>query len=527
MQPEAPEESPATAQAPVSTGSRVVRNSLWNTLNFAITLPIGLYLTPFVFGSLGDADYGVWAMIGTFTSLTSLANLGISTALTHFVAAHHARGETDIIDRKVNTAFVVYCIVAALVSAVLMPLMPWLARTFFQVPPARIPQIVLYLRASTLAFFAVLVFTGHFSIFQGLQRFDLLNINAIAWSLVSLGGTVWLLGAGYGLEGLVWFSAAQMLVSIAICWLLMKSILPAVGLRPWRFCAADAAEILRYSVHVFLGSLSGLMMAQLDRLLIGYFLEIRYAGYYQVPSDLVTKARAIPSNLIGPLMAAASHLAAKEETEKVRQLYLRGLRYALILGLPGFLWLVQFAAPFVTAWIGPGKAEMVMTLQVLALAHLANVLTGPGTQVLAGLGAPQYGMWVGMGALALNLIVTVATVRELGYLAVVLGVAAGYGLAALCFFPVAHRRLSVTSLEVLSSAVWLPAAAGALASCVMYVAGASAWATSFAKVLLTIPAYSAAYGASLLLLGFPGEQDRQLVERHLPAWVGRLPGVRR
>ncbi len=250
MQPEAPEESPAAPTAPVSTGSRVVRNSLWNTLNFAITLPIGLYLTPFVFGSLGDADYGVWAMIGTFTSLTSLANLGISTALTHFVAAHHARGETDIIDRKVNTAFVVYCAVAALVSVVLMPLMPWLARTFFQVPPARIPEIVLYLRASTLAFFAVLVFTGHFSIFQGLQRFDLLNINAIAWSLVSLGGTVWLLRAGYGLEGLVWFSAAQMLVSIAICWLLMKSILAPPGMRSELFGLIDASAAMRQPFSV-------------------------------------------------------------------------------------------------------------------------------------------------------------------------------------------------------------------------------------------------------------------------------------
>ncbi len=519
--------SPLGPTDPRGTGAKVVRNTLWNTFNFLVTLPIGLYLTPFVINALGDDDYGVWALIGTFISVSALADLGITTALNHFVAKHNARREPEIIDRMVNTAFVVYIAVCTPLLLVLLSVTEPMVKVFFQVPPERIPEISLFVQASLGIFFLRLVMTGYFSAVAGLQRFDVLNATAILFSFISLFGTVWVLSAGHGLTGLVGFNIAQMLLGIVVSWIQVKWFLPYVGFRPWLFNRSDAREILGYSFHIFLGNVSGLIFSQMDKLIIGGFLQVRFVGYYHVATDIVGKARMVPQNLVGPILTAASELHAGGQDGAIRKLYLRSQRYVVLAGLPGFTWLILFARPFVDSWIGPGRDAMILTFQLLSGATAIHMMAVPGAQILAGLKMPQYWNYLGMASVAVNLVFSLGLIHWLGYLAVVLGSGIGLILTAVLFLPRVHAKLGL-DLRTVWRECWVqPALAGALTVAVTVLMGLPGMCDSLVKVLLMVPGYSLIYGLALLLAGFPQEVDRALLERHLPGWLAAWIPVRR
>ncbi|MGE5707044.1 MAG: hypothetical protein ACM3YO_01825, partial [Bacteroidota bacterium] len=96
-------------------GTKIARHSIANVLRYAFSLPIALLLPPYMLARMGGTDYGVWALLGVFASLTSLADLGMGTALSKYVAQYQASGETDRLSILFSTAFLCYWAIGGLV----------------------------------------------------------------------------------------------------------------------------------------------------------------------------------------------------------------------------------------------------------------------------------------------------------------------------------------------------------------------------------------------------------------------------
>ncbi len=144
--------------------------------------------------------------------------------------------------------------------------------------------------------------------------------------------------------------------------------------------------------------------------------------------------------------------------------------------------------------------------------------------MLAGLGHPQYAMFLGLAGLVINLNGTLATARSLASLSIVLGAGLGTALPALCFMPAQHRLLQIGNLEVLRRCLWQPLAAGASTAMLTYLTGFDDWCGTLPRVLASVPLFAAVYGVSLLLLGVPCLEDRDLVERYAPRRIATLLG---
>ena len=75
------------------TPHKIVRNTLMNSVSFAVLFISNLFLLPFIVHSLGKEYYGgIWVIIGTLTAYLGLLDLGTGTAFVKFISEYYTKG---------------------------------------------------------------------------------------------------------------------------------------------------------------------------------------------------------------------------------------------------------------------------------------------------------------------------------------------------------------------------------------------------------------------------------------------------
>src|SRR5690606_20560088 len=181
---------------------RLLRNVSSNYLRAGVDGLIIVVLTPFVVRTLGIELYAVWVIVQTLGYYLGFLDLGVADAQVQRHAVLQSQNRTDEIGRLHGTVlcFFVAAGVAAFLIAVVLAALPTAA--LFDVP-AEAEQP--YLAALVLAGAAMLLsFTSSAfdGIFEGYQRYDLMNAVDIVVSVAEAVAVCLVLAAGAGLVGL-------------------------------------------------------------------------------------------------------------------------------------------------------------------------------------------------------------------------------------------------------------------------------------------------------------------------------------
>jgi len=86
------------------TSTRLLLNTAANLTSAVVGAVTGLILTPVMIHYLGRNVFGVWSLAGPVTLYAPLILLGVSGAITRFVAAYMAQDDHDSMNATVNTA---------------------------------------------------------------------------------------------------------------------------------------------------------------------------------------------------------------------------------------------------------------------------------------------------------------------------------------------------------------------------------------------------------------------------------------
>ena len=303
------------AEKPIS--EKLIRNSTFNLIGFVLTTPIQFIIIPYIISRVGIDGYGIWALVISFMGYIGLSDLGISPALTKFIAEYHAHNDQAVVNKLVNTAFVIYVFVGVIISIIFVLLAEWLIILFFKPSPDMIAVIRFIFIGYFLLFIINLVFTAYTSIITGLQRYDISNIINIVVAFISMGGIFLFLGIGLGLKGLIINAFIFTIINIALTLWKSKKIFPPLKFNPFLFDTKLVKTILNYSSKMYISQIATQIYFHIDKLFISYFFNVSYVAYYQIASNLSQKFRAIPALIISPIFPAVSELQAKNDTEKI------------------------------------------------------------------------------------------------------------------------------------------------------------------------------------------------------------------
>ena len=66
--------------------SQIKKGAALNYTSIILTNIVGLLLTPFIIRKLGDAEFGLYSLIGAFVGYIAILDLGLGNTVVRFVA---------------------------------------------------------------------------------------------------------------------------------------------------------------------------------------------------------------------------------------------------------------------------------------------------------------------------------------------------------------------------------------------------------------------------------------------------------
>jgi len=527
-----------------------VRNAAANGLTRVVSLGLGFLLTPVILHAIGAEAFGLWVLVGSIVAYGSLLNLGIGGALTKYIAQHRARNEGAAARATIVAALRLYMLMGLLVAAIGVALAPLLPR-LIAVPPEL--ELVAQL---TTALMAVGLGTGIAcstapAVLRGLQRYDAAGAIAIVTSLLAAASTLLALALGWGLVGIVALGVPMPIVSQLLAAVAVRRIAPelspAVGLVPvppiGRPSELDAGtgptedpaaavpsgltrRILGFSWPLLLLDVAGMLQSKTDEIVVGVMLSLGAVTPYSLGRRLSAIPRTLAEQFAILLLPLASELDALDDRERLRRLYLGGVRLSLAIAMPLTGCLALLAVPILNAWVGPGFEGSAPIVVILVVATAVDLSMWPAGFVLQGIDRHHWLAPISLASGLANLALSLALVRPFGIVGVAVGTLIPTTIEAVVLLtPFTLRTLGIGPLRFLAES--LAPALLPLVPMLVLVAGISVIVapTSVHAIVALVTLAHAIYAVGYLATG-PAAPERRLaleLARAVP-WLRR--GVR-
>lgn len=368
------------------------------------------------------------------------------------MAEYKAKNDHQQLNRLINTAFVVYILISAVFCTAIVLVLPLIISTVLSIPPEFAKKST-YVFTVAIGLFFVNMTMGVFgSLIIGFQRMGCSNLISFISTIIMACGTFIALSRGYGLEGLIHNNVLITIFVVISNSFVAWRLFPQMRLNPFKYFSRETLKLIfGFSWKVQLSSISNLLVYQVDRVLLSHYLGLGAVSNYEVANRIATQARVFIASVFTPMVPAASSLQATDESDKVRGLYNRSMKYMAVAAIPFSCLVIALAHPFVRTWLGEGYTKSAYTMQFLMFAYMVNLLPGPGSFILHGINKPHIPMLNSIGAGITNLVLCFVLVQQFGYYGVIIGILTTIVIFSLTFIFMVHREIHGLSWSLYSN----------------------------------------------------------------------------
>ena len=356
------------------------RNLLANYGGQIVASALALLLAPLFVAELGLEAWGLVGILALLSAWFNLVDVGLTPAITREVA--RAQPGTESAQRAgelVRCVELVYGVLALLIAVLLLAVADGLVTQWLRVTTLAMREASLSVALMGLIIALRLYENIYRAILGGLQELTTLNAWSTGFALLRWGGgLLYVLVSGTGVVGLFAWHAVVAAVSL--------SCFAVVGRRRLRrLCPAarlDFAALLRvrrFATGIALSSILGLLLTQIDKLLLSRLLPLADFGLYMLAVTLADALALLAAPLYGVLVPRFAELlqdASATNEAALGELYLRVSQCLAALLMPCAFLLVLHGHGVVLAWSGsPALAlQVAPLLALLALGRMLNAL---------------------------------------------------------------------------------------------------------------------------------------------------------
>src|SRR5215469_1376709 len=327
----------------------LARNAIWNLVGYAAPLIVAVLVIPLLIKQLGTTRYGVlsiaWGVVGYF----GVFDMGLSNALTKFVAERVGKVPQEQINAIIHTGFVLLLCSSLSAGIILAIISRPLSYTWLNVPQPLREQTCTVFRLFAVA----LPFVVSLACFRGTLgaygRFDLINKVQIATGVLS-----------FGLPALVALFSRDLpriVTAITLCrvggWLvylrLCMRVVPGLDFR-WRARRMWVRPLTTFGGWMSVCNITDPLFLYSDRLILGALMSVGMVAYYATPFDTIIRLWIIPDALNSAAFPAYAG-GLKDDRDRVLMLLERVAHYIFPLILPLVLLVVSFSREILTVWI--------------------------------------------------------------------------------------------------------------------------------------------------------------------------------
>lgn len=386
-----------------------------------LQMGLGLVSVPIFVSSLGADGYGLIILAGTLLGYFSVFDLGMSNAITKFVAQYEAAGDRDEVDRVIATSLAVFAVIGVALAVAVLIVIRLGVLNVFEIPQTlRAEAVLIFTLTALLSVFAWprLALQGTL---RGLQEFVPLNIVTGVGRVVAVTLAIALALAEFPLFTVYLVMQIDIFVSLAVLPILVRRRLSGWVPRLVHVRCSTLFSIWSFSAWLMLSKIAILLEYQLDTLIIGVMLPLGTITVYAVltyPFRLVQQFSGLAAAAAMPAVSSAAS-ASKETAVELFRIKGARLHNAFLAVTTGTLLITM--EPFLRLWMGPAWLDQIWIAYLAAgfqFIWQSNAFIG---QVYTGLGLAKKPGIVAIITGVTNLVLSLALVKVLGVAGVILG----------------------------------------------------------------------------------------------------------
>jgi O-antigen/teichoic acid export membrane protein len=424
----------------ISWKSQISKNALWGIARVLILLPLGFFIPPYIIKNIGMDQFGIWALVGAFTSYLGVVDMGLGYSLTVFVAKNREKNGDLSANDFIGTSITVYTLLGLFLLFLIWIFRNKIAHTFFNVSAGQQAMVAPLLMITCSIFVFNLIFSAFNSVVNGCQRMDLTNKISILFGLLNAVTVIMALKYGFGLLGLVIATSIASIISAGLSIYLAHRVYPKLNIGFGNFKVAAFKNMFALGFYIQSAIIAGLIMNQTNKAIMGYFLPIAAVGLFELASRVSDSLRQVPLAILAPIMSAAPELHSQGDSKGIEKMYGRSMKYLNALCLPMYVFLFIFAQKFVTVWVGPDHNQVALALRYLLVANYGNVLTGGQYYILNGIGKAHYGLHTALIAIPISLAGGIVFTKHWGFEGMLVAITAAYLIPVFYYMWIFYRE---------------------------------------------------------------------------------------
>ncbi|MBI5797817.1 flippase [Candidatus Woesearchaeota archaeon] len=319
-----------------------------------------------ILSRLGEQAYGEISLgMALFGLLSVISILGLDTGILRFISTARTENNPQKIKGTLLYASKIIFFLGLLFSILLFFLSDWIANTFFHTE-----NLAIILKA--LAFALPLdglrsILSNAFKAFQKLE-YDIYG-RVITESFTKIILTLLFIYLGMGVFGAALaYSFSVVLSFIMLFFYLEKKTFSVLNQKIEALY--NKRELLNYSLPLVFNSLTIIIIAWADTLMLGYFADTATVGIYNVAIPTAKLILIFPTAFASLYLPIIAGLYAN--TEEFKKIYYTTTKWIVLINGLCFAWLIIYGKELVSTFFGANYTAAYLPLVILSIGYFIN-----------------------------------------------------------------------------------------------------------------------------------------------------------
>ncbi|HTQ74986.1 MAG TPA: oligosaccharide flippase family protein [Burkholderiales bacterium] len=497
---------------------RVGRNLAAGIASSVWTALVGLAVIPVYVRHLGHEGYGLVALLTTAQAVFQALDLGLSTSINREIARETESGDLSDAPGLLRTVAAIYWTMALVIALSMLVFSHFMAAHWLSVQGLPIEDVEYAVALIGLVIACRWPGQLYQGALMGAQR--IVVSSALSAGLVTLGS----LGAAVVIAlvspsvsaFMLWQAGAGLVYTLAA----RAASWRVVGRGRARTDRAHLARIWRFSAGVTAITVTGIVLSQLDKIVLSKMLSLAEYGQYMVAFALAGTLYLFTLPLFNAVYPRFSGLVQSGDVDSLERTYRLATRLLATIVFPLAMLLAVFPAELIQAWTGDGElaANAALLLPILAVGTALHAVMYVPYALQLAYGTTRLQLTISALLLAFATPATIVLVLRFGAVGGALAWLSLHSLYLVLGTWLTHRRLlKGLGPEWMTREVGVPFAVSALVGVLAHIVSTDGALSLYARVACgagwALAAFALAFVASPGLRGAALDRLRGMTYR--------------